>query len=310
MKSDMLIDNWVDTTQDKKFNRRSGGRDCPEGQYEIESEKITVEGPGSETKRTGKALCKHSRIHALVKGSASILEQIKIMGDAYDRIKTVCKNLGIYSPFSSRLNLYGDFPCGDLEEETRKRIWDAVVEQTDMKSFINAKKRRELSDQIEKDELPEITLENIYGMINTFASQVNDLFEETVWSVYETMNPRWKHYKTNSDCIGKRRIISGALDGYGHINYHKEPHINDIDSVFHLLDGKGTAKTRPGSTKLTDAFRYALCKKEHAFETEYFKCKWYGGACTLHLEFKRMDLVDKFNEIVSERMLKEKEGGS
>ena len=86
-----------------------------------------------------------------------------------------------------------------------------------------------------------------------------------------------------------------ADTSYGgcHINYHwGEQRLRCIDNVFHLLDGKGPIKW-PGD--LVTMIKEAMRDKEWVCETEYFSCKWFKKG-SLHIKFKRMDLVKELNK--------------
>jgi len=66
------------------------------------------------------------------------------------------------------------------------------------------------------------------------------------------------------------------------------------------MDGKGPIKY-PGD--MTTQIQATIQDKKDTCETEYFKCKWYMKG-TLHLEFKRMDLVEKLNKMVGGNRLR------
>ena len=73
-----------------------------------------------------------------------------------------------------------------------------------------------------------------------------------------------------------------------------------MDNVFHLLDGQGTVKTTEGP--LVDAINACPVDVGEG-ETVYFRFKCYRNR-NLHLEFKRMDLVQKLNAVAGGERLK------
>ena len=82
--------------------------------------------------------------------------------------------------------------------------------------------------------------------------------------------------------------------------HHREQNIRGIDNVFHALDGNGTVHTHRGP--LVDAINQ--CGREGKGETQYFKFKCFTNR-NLHLEFKRLDLVAKLNQVAGGRRLKQ-----
>lgn len=105
-------------------------------------------------------------------------------------------------------------------------------------------------------------------------------------------NNRWK--------LGKKVIIgymveTGYREGW-RLKYHNEGKLIALDNVFHLLDGRGPLKTHNGP--LYDAI-YA---SDGQGETDFFRFKCYRNN-NLHLEFKRMDLVNKINKVADSHSL-------
>ncbi len=122
------------------------------------------------------------------------------------------------------------------------------------------------------------------------------MFEEAIKEVFDFLRPgKWCSHKTNNRFeVGKKVIIDWGIDtSYGMLRpvYQKEQSYRALDNIFHLLDGKGVSKY-PGD--FVTALSAACRKKEWECETEYFKCKWYKRG-TLHIEFKRLDLLKELN---------------
>jgi hypothetical protein len=199
-----------------------------------------------------------------------------------------------------------------LKKNARKDIWRYIIKKTNMEKLLNENRLKKLEEQIEKDDLPDITPENIFGMIKQFAENAQKYFDESIMDVFKTLNPTstWSQYATNDGTtIGKKAILDHyfGIDFYGNpqLKYHRKQRLQDIDNAFHMLDGKGTSKGGDNPT-LVQAIEIAQIENFDYCETEYFKCKWYKKG-TLHIEFKRMDLVEKINNIVSENFIEEKQ---
>jgi len=193
----------------------------------------------------------------------------------------------------------------EVLKELKKEVWSVLVERMELRRILSVERAEELDRQLESgDGLPEIDELQILAMMEGTYTQVATFIEEAVKEVFEFLRPRHSKYKTNSEFeIGKRVIIRHGCD----LNYHggyrvdsyREQNIRGIDNVFHALDGNGTVHTHRGP--LIDAIN--TCPFGIG-QTEYFKFKCCRNR-NLHLEFKRMDLVTKLNQVAGGMRLKQ-----
>jgi len=138
------------------------------------------------------------------------------------------------------------------------------------------------------------------------------MIEESIRECYEFLRPRGSRlgYKTNQKSefeLKEKLILSSSVtrcysDHYD-VGTYREPHIRAIDNVFHALDGKGLPKGYYGP--LIEAIKKTPIRGEGAGigETEYFRFKCFKNQ-NLHLEFKRLDLLAKFNSVAGGMRLK------
>jgi len=190
-----------------------------------------------------------------------------------------------------------------LMSELKKDAWSTLIDRLELRKFMSVKKRGELDRQLHDGDgakLPPIEETVILDMLFDMAGKVDDYMQEAVKDVFEFLRPRgyMAEYKTNSEYEIGRKVILGyairpAFSGnkfdvcYG----RSRDELNALDNVFHLLEGKGMAKTHYGP--LCDAIHSS---ENGSGETEYFKFKCCKNQ-NLHLEFKRMDLVARLNTI-------------
>ena len=142
-------------------------------------------------------------------------------------------------------------------------------------------------------------------MMEGTLAQVHTFIEEAVKEVFEFLRPPGSRFKTNSEFeIGKRVILRYACEtnyqGGFRLDFYREQNIRGIDNVFHALDGNGTVHTHRGP--LVDAINQ--CGRDGQGETQYFRFKCFLNR-NLHLEFKRLDLVAKLNQVAGGMRLKE-----
>lgn len=182
-------------------------------------------------------------------------------------------------------------------ERMRRDAWRVVVERLELRRMMSIARFGELEKQIKDGEVPALTEENVHAFVNQHVSDLPTMIGEAVAEVFEWLRPHRSEYKTNTELeVGERVVLSYMVEsdwcgGY-RVSYGREQHVIALENVFSALDGKGSvAKTHFG--RLGDAIRES---KTGRGETEYFEFKCWKNR-NLHLRFKRLDLLDRFNRI-------------
>ena len=161
------------------------------------------------------------------------------------------------------------------------------------------KRVKELDDLLKDGDLPEITEENIFNLLEKFIEDAPAIQEELFEQVFKLLRPPGGYggeYKTNDKFkVGKKVILTWMVDrrcdGSFHVSYYHSDELNALDRVFHLLDGAG----------IQNGYQSLLVQaidtcEDGKGETDYFKFKCYKNR-NLHIEFKRMDIVKELNRI-------------
>lgn len=183
--------------------------------------------------------------------------------------------------------------------------WRRLIEQTGIRRILSVKRTEELDRQLNTGEgLPDWTVEGILGLMDGTYQQAGRFIEEAVQEVFEYLRPERSRYKTNSELEIGRRVCLGSVverrsSSKWHVNHYREAKIRALDNVFHALDGRGTVDTHRGP--LIDAIEAA--GPDGRLETVYFKGRCYNNHA-LHLEFRRMDLVARLNQMAGGNRLK------
>jgi len=196
----------------------------------------------------------------------------------------------------------------DLEpclNRIKKNTWREIVTRSQIRYLLTESKSNELDDMLEHPEkLPEITIDNVQQFISNIAGDLPKLFNEYCSEVFDMLRPRSSEYKTNTEFeIGEKVILNYIVDhdnGYTRLCYRRERRLVSLDNLFHLLDGKGGTKY-PGD--LVTAVTEAIRERKWGAETEYFETKWHKKG-TMHIKFKRMDLVKELNRHAGSNRLK------
>lgn len=187
----------------------------------------------------------------------------------------------------------------------RKRIrmrgaaWRYLVGRAEIKKLASVKRAKEIDDMLAKPEtLPEITIDNVMGWVESLNEQSQQFLEEAAVEVYQWLRPARGDYKTNNAFkIGKRVVLTymteGTWQGRGlRVRYGSEDRLRALDNVFHLLDGKGLSPTYAG--ELADEIPKTGAGEFG--ETKFFRFRPFRNG-NLHIEFKRPDLVKLLNMI-------------
>jgi hypothetical protein len=203
-----------------------------------------------------------------------------------------------------------NFGCvDDSLKELRRDVWQALVERLELRRMMSIAAWKTLDEQIQKGDPPPITRDSVTQMAQGFRDRMRDMLEEAVDEVFQWLRPPGSKYKRNSELEVPQRVIlsycvspswsGGRLD----VNYHREPYLTALENVFRSLDGNGST-TKTHYSELSGAIKAA--PKPWTGETEYFAFK----ACkngNLHLTFRRLDLLARFNAIAGGARLRPKE---
>lgn len=181
----------------------------------------------------------------------------------------------------------------------KKRAWSRLVEKMGIRKAMSIKRAAELDAELESGKnLPEITEANILAMVEKTMDDFPQMVQEAVKEVYERLRPRSERYKTNDYFeVGRRVILSNRVrmnyNGKFDDNHYHHQEMNALDNVFHMLDGKGIPPGYDGP--LLTAIKQTGIEGKGA--TEYFRFQCYAGNGNLHLEFLRLDLVARLNQV-------------
>jgi len=186
-----------------------------------------------------------------------------------------------------------------LFEHMRRHAWQVLVRQLGILNIMSVKQREQFEKQLQDDQLPDITPETVLGLVGSLAGQVKDFAQEACREVFDLLMPGRSAYYEKFRCndpfrIGRKVILSYYVEhsydpGKFQVRYYHEKHVRAIDAVFHLLAGRGVI--RDGKPPLLRAIEES---EDGKGETEFFVFKCFKRG-TLHLAFKKLDLVKQLN---------------
>jgi len=173
--------------------------------------------------------------------------------------------------------------------------WDYLMDESGLRSFMDATARRAWSEQLGEGTAPEFTAQNIEATFKQIHASRGDMFDRGVIKCFSNLS--WD-YKTNQPFkFGKRVILKRLCDKiFGYPHNDKTNELDDLVRVFSVLDGKPEPDHRGGCYAM---IQHAIkVDKATEAESEYFGVKWFKNG-NGHLTFKRPDLVEQMNKILS-----------
>jgi hypothetical protein len=199
-------------------------------------------------------------------------------------------------------------------DEALKRLriqtWTNIVDRIGLVNICSATRRKEMSEAIEKDELPEPTVKAVTNFLQTQLASLGTIFEEKVKAVFNKLRPCNSKYKRNSEEEVPRSVVLSNVVELA-INGNYRPRISsycsnaaellDIESLFDTLEGRGHI-AKSWKSKLQQAIEERAPGSNQG-ETEFFRFRCFKNG-NLHLEFKRLDLLAKLNQIAGGNRLR------
>ncbi|GKX55248.1 restriction methylase [Leminorella grimontii] len=180
-----------------------------------------------------------------------------------------------------------------------RNLWRSLMQQSGMLTLMDAEARSQWHKSLDEGELPVISEENILATFEQLHLQKAEVFERGIINVFKRLS--WD-YKTNNPCrFGKKIILNGIVthDRWGYsLNWGwRRDQLADLERMFYLLDGKTIPDNRNDiAIKLMNFI--SNNRKQQVYEDEFFHTRYFQKGSG-HLTFKRLDLVDKMNDIVA-----------
>lgn len=226
---------------------------------------------------------------------------LELLDQARIKLKNVFGTNGADLFHDWKLNQLGSREIPGCKATIKNSAWRFIADKVQIRTLLSIKKQEELDKQLDPKNasgLPEVTEENIFEFINSMLGKASTLVEESLQEVFDIFRPHkdYHPFKTNHKFeMGKKVFLNNYFDttfNMCRIHYHREKDMAALDKLFHLLDGKPAPQYPCGVVTIINE---ATRNKKWEVETEYFKLQWYKKG-SLHIEFKRLDLVKEINK--------------
>lgn len=193
----------------------------------------------------------------------------------------------------------------DFTETARKmidrRVWAVLIELTELERLMDKKAKDELSANLNGNDVPEATEENILATLQTFMGDADTIFKRGIANCFSTLDRRFRSH--DGWKIGHRVVLSHTFDRWGlwsHSSNQRDA-LHDIDRTFAVLDGKESPHLIAGIVAAVENGRrgFGLKPRQSLHETEYFRVRCFQNG-NMHIWFKRDDLVARVNKLLGE----------
>lgn len=253
-------------------------------------------------------LISSTNIERIVAGRNAALEQIKEMIHQLADTSALTESIG--GKTAQDWAMRDGYRCGCwlLEKQHTamkvitsnldRSIWRDLMKKSGMISLMDAAARDEWDRNLERDDIPVISEENILSTFKQLHHSKDEVFERGVINVFKSLS--WD-YKNNSPCKFTKKIIVDGLVSYGRWGFHfrhgrRRDQLSDLERMLHLLDSKPIPESCNDLSVRLDA-HISKQRLSAIFEDEYVEIRYFQKG-TAHITFKRPDLVDKLNDII------------
>ncbi|MCS3608489.1 DUF4942 domain-containing protein [Erwinia rhapontici] len=180
-----------------------------------------------------------------------------------------------------------------------RSLWRDLMLKSGMLSLMDAQARDQWHKSLEEGDLPAISEANILSTFEQLHQSKAEVFERGIINVFRGLS--WD-YKTNNPCsFGKKIIISNLVShnrwGFSLTWGWRRDQLVDLERMLHLLDSKPVPDNRGDiSVRLMEHVRDS--PRLQSYEDDLFSIRYFQKG-TAHVIFKRLDLVEKMNDIVA-----------
>lgn len=184
-----------------------------------------------------------------------------------------------------------------VRRELDDRMWRRAFDLTGFKQLMDA----QAVEKFEKSlcpEPPEFTEETIRATFIDLQINAGQMFRRGVFNVFRYLSDDYRTNAREPFRIGRKVVMTCMVRtsfGRGLCIRHgtSSDRLNDLDRVFQTLDGK-----QYHSRTLESDMNIAFAQGE-IFESDFYRVKAFKNG-NMHVEFKRVDLLDKVNEQIAE----------
>ena len=230
---------------------------------------------------------------------ASINDMMEARNKALNHIVNASESLSKATEVLERIDRHltpyevgrSDLRIKEITQDLDRRFWKQSFKAAGFNKIMDAEALSDLTASLKRNP-PEFNLNNIRSTFLSVASDADTIFKRGIVNVFSSLSSEYKANSSEPFKIGNK-IICNHMVSSAMVSQYRLDHINDLDRVFRIAAGQ---EYEP--FKLTREVNAAWIKGE-VYECELFKIKGFKKG-SAHIWFKRQDLLDKVNKMISE----------
>lgn len=209
----------------------------------------------------------------------------------------------VLAPYGRLLMPHGAQPTQSLDQVRQEldcKMWRRAMDLTGFRQLMDAEEVKRFESGLEKSP-PEFTEDNIRATFVDLQLRSEEMFRRGVFNVFRSLSDAYRTNAAEPFRIGAKVVMKSMVrlahrkglcvnDSMGNYAANK---VDDIDRVVRTLDGK------PFQSRSLESAMNAAFENRDVYEDEYFRAKGFKNG-NMHLEFKRLDLLDKVNEQIAD----------
>ena len=256
---------------------------------------------------TTRALVPSLSIENMLNQRSAVMERYRQVFALLDEASELCRaaHLGIpdirlYESHRTQHALQDRSTHTKVQQSVDAAGWAYLLSESGLRTFMDAKARKEWDDNIHSAQVPPLSIENVEATFSVMHQSRGDMFERGVIRLFQRLS--WDYKTNNPVCFGTRIILNHLLSAYGArqlahfcLNRSSADEIDDLMRVFRVLDKQPEADHRDGAWRhLTQAIQ----EGSNTWRNDYLSVKCFKTG-TGHVTFHRLDLVDTLNQILA-----------
>ena len=253
-------------------------------------------------------------IERIVTGRDAALKQIEALIRQLDDISRLTSSIGGDVADHWAMRQGHSFDCWLVQPVDRampviahnidRSIWRDLMLKSGMLTLMDAEARSQWAKNLEEGDLPAISEANILSTFEQLHHNKQDVFERGIINVFKGLS--WDYKTNNPCCFGKKIIVNNLVkhDRWGYsLNWGwRRDQLADLERMLYLLDGKTIPDNRHDiSIRFMDFVRDN--PHQQVFEDDFFSIRYFQKGSG-HITFKRLDLVERMNDIVAKHFPK------
>jgi hypothetical protein len=207
-----------------------------------------------------------------------------------DLLRDVCQQAGPY--IYPVHNFRGWRSINEATTDLDRSFWRRAMSVTGFDKYMDKVAREQFEKELDRNP-PEFNEGNVRSTLIDAMLQADTFMNRGIVELFRNLSG---NYKTNDAFkVGRKIILQRwftVFCGDLSVNYQAEPEMNDLDRILCVLDGSEFKEYQ-----FSSSLRKSASSRE--FENGYLSMKMFKNG-NAHLTFKRLDLIDRVNEIIAE----------